>query len=334
MKRLLVVIVVFALGYSAYWAVGARGARAGFETWFDARRAEGWQADYTALDLKGFPNRFDTTLTRPVLADPETGLSWQAPFLQIFALAYRPNHIIAVWPKQQSFATPLARYDVTSDDLRASLVMGADTSLPLERSNLVASSMEVVNTATDQRVALGGVQVALHRVETTVSEYRLAVNVDGFAPPAPLKLHLDTGGALPDTLDALRADVTVGFDKPLDLSAIEQARPQPRRIRLRLAEARWGALELQFAGTLEVDETGRPTGRITVKARNWRDIIALAEKAGWLPGTVADQFAQGLGMVAGLSGNPETLDLPLSFGGGLMSLGPIPIGRAPVLRLR
>jgi hypothetical protein len=66
--------------------------------WLDARAAEGWIAEYESDAHRGFPNRFDTTITGLDLADPETGVAWSAPFFQILSLSYQPNHVIAVFP--------------------------------------------------------------------------------------------------------------------------------------------------------------------------------------------------------------------------------------------
>ena len=128
--------------------------------------------------------------------------------------------------------------------------------------------------------------------------------------------------------------MTVAFDKPWDLSAIEDARPQPRRIELKLAEARWGRLELQAAGEVTVDAAGIPTGEITVKARNWRDILRLAVDSGALPQGFAGTLEDGLALVSQMAGNPKTLDIPLGLRDGRVLLGPVPLGPAPVLRLR
>ena len=98
MRRLLVVVLVAALAWGGYWFVGARAVESGLTAWIDQRRAEGWAADYATLNTRGFPNRFDTTITDLQLADPHTGVAWTAPFFQILALSYRPNHVIAVWP--------------------------------------------------------------------------------------------------------------------------------------------------------------------------------------------------------------------------------------------
>ena len=332
MKRLLVVIIIGAALWSGYWVVASQGAKAGFEAWFDARRAEGWQAEFASLEVNGFPNRVDSTFEAPVLADPDTGLAWEAPFFQIFALTYKPNHIIAVWPKSQRFLTPGAKYDIASENMRASLVMAPETRLALERANLVAEAMAI--SQGDATSTLDGMQLAISRLDGATQEYRLAVNVDGLMPSLPAGVTLRTGGTLPRQLDALRADLSVKFTRPWDLSALEQNRPQPTRIKLKLAEAKWGALELALAGTLIINEAGRPSGRMTVKARNWRDILVIGRQMGWLPESWLGPVEQTLSLAAQLSGNSETLDLPLDFKDGAMAFGPIPLGPAPVIRLR
>ncbi|UYV38475.1 DUF2125 domain-containing protein [Rhodobacteraceae bacterium D3-12] len=332
MKRLLVIVIIIMTCWSVYWYVAMRGAKSGFESWFEARRAAGWQAEYSALEINGFPNRIDATFDKPVLADPATGLAWEAAFLQIFALSYKPNHVIMVWPKSQRLSTPLTHYNIASEDMRASVVMAPETSLPFERANLVAQAMAVTTKA--GITTLGGVQVAASRLEGADSEYRLSANIDGLAPALSGPLTLRTGGALPRQLEALRVDATMKFDRPWDLSTIETGRPQPTRLKLRLAEAKWGDLELAMAGAVEIGVDGHLSGRITLKARNWRDIITILRQMNAVPDTWIDPLEQGLSLAAQLSGNQETLDLPLDFKNGQMALGPIPLGPAPVIRLR
>ncbi|MDQ2093794.1 DUF2125 domain-containing protein [Rhodalgimonas zhirmunskyi] len=331
MKRLLAVIVIAAALWSGYWYIAQRGARAGIESWFDARRAEGWQAEYKELATQGFPNRIDTTLTDPVLADPESGLAWTAPMFKLFALSYQPNHIIAVWPETQVLSTPTARYEISSADMRASLVMQPAPQLPLERANLISDALAIEGPG--GTTTMEGLQIAILRQEGGES-YHLGLNADGYAPPLPRGLTLRTGGTLPQKLSSLRADLELGFDKPIDLTALSEARPQPRRIKVTLAEAKWGQLELALAGTLDIDDLGRPKGQITIKARNWRDMLELARQMDLLPAEWLNPVEQALGLAAQLNGNTRTLDLPLTFNRTTISLGPIPIGPAPIIRLR
>ena len=101
MRVLLGVTALLGALWAGYWVVGSSAAQSGMADWFDERRAEGWVAEYDDLAVRGFPNRFDAGFTEISLADPGTGLAWQAPFFQLLALSYKPNHVIAVWPDEQ-----------------------------------------------------------------------------------------------------------------------------------------------------------------------------------------------------------------------------------------
>ncbi|WP_306151730.1 DUF2125 domain-containing protein [Roseovarius sp. MMSF_3281] len=327
-------IAVVAL-WSGYWFIGSSGVQSGFATWFEERRTEGWVAEYSDLTVQGFPSRFDTVIADLALADPDTGLAWEAPRFQINALSYNPGHVIAVWPETQLIATPMEKYNLESRDMRASVVVGVNSQLPLERSTLTAEALEISPTRRDEPTRVAALSLAIETVPASDDPvYRLGLRADGVAPSVPVRARLDPRGSLPETLEALQADMVVEFDKPWDRSAIEEARPQPRRVKVKLAQARWGRLELQAAGEVTVDARGVPTGEITVKARNWREILELAVTAGAIPEGFAGTLEDGLSLLSQMAGNPKTLDIPLGFRGGRVMLGPVPIGPAPVIRLR
>jgi len=335
MRMLLSVVLIATAAWSGYWFLASGSVKSGFATWFDERRADGWVAEYGDLSVAGFPNRIDTSFTELSLADPETGLAWDAPFFQILALSYKPNHVIAVWPNTQQLSTPYEKLTIQSSDMRASLVLRPNTDLTVERTTLTTEGLIIRPEGAQDGTEIAQLTLAAERVAVdAAASYRLGLSSNGVAPALPLRDKVDPGGTLPDTLDALRADISVTFDKPWDRHAIEDARPQPRRIDIRLAEARWGQLEVLVAGDLEVDTAGLPDGALTIKARNWRDILALAMDSGALPEGFAGTLEDGLSLVASLAGNPKTLDIPLEFRNGRVFLGPVPIGTAPVLRLR
>lgn len=339
MRILLTFILTAAAVWSGYWYLGASGMQSAFQSWFEARRAEGWVAETSDLRVRGYPNRFDTGMTDLALADPDTGLAWEAPFFQLLALSYRPNHVIAIWPETQLIATPLQKYRLRSHDMRASLVVAPKTHLAIQRSTLTAERLLIAPVGEAEATRLDSLSLAMERQPAAADErpqnrYRIGFEAQGLAPSQPLRLQLDPEGRLPQDLGDVRADMTVRFDKPWNRSAIEVARPQPQHIRIDRAEARWGRLLLQMAGEVSVDAAGQPTGEITVKAENWRDILDLAVASGALGPGMAETLARGLSMVAQMSGNTRTLDLPLSFRNGRVMLGPVPLGAAPVLRLR
>lgn len=331
MKRLAYLIVIAAMAWSGFWLAGYWGLSRALPAWFDARQNEGWVAEYEDLSVTGFPSRLDSTFTNLSLADPDTGVAWDAPFFQLFALTYRPHHVIAVWPNSQSLATPNQRLDITTGDMRASLVLDPGTDLTLARSNLAIDALGITSSA-DWTLSADAVKLAMHRSDTTPTQYRLALQADGLTPP--VGFELPDGLTLPRSFTRFQADLTAEFDRPWDRSAIEDTRPQPVMLDLTLAEIIWGDLELNAAGRVTLDTLGSPTGEITIRAVNWRDILDVARRSGQLPDSAIDLTEQALSLLAQLSGNENTLDIPLSFAGGRTKLGPLPIGPAPRLVLR
>lgn len=333
MKRLLVVIMAAAVLWAGYWFIGARAATAGFERWFAERQAEGWLAETSDITTRGFPSRFDTTLSDLELADPETGLAYSAPFVQIFALSYRPEHLIAVWSNSQTLATPFGKVAISSADMRASLVVDGAQNVALERSNFATTDL-ALETEDGRRAGAAQFLMAIEQTPDVPNSYHFGLDAQGLFVPQPAGLQLTTGDLLPDTFERARGDITLAFDAPWDLNALQRARPQPREIDIKLIEARWGQLELRLAGKLAVTDSGYPKGQITVKAQNWRDIVALGVASGVIPAQMQRPIEQGLSLLSGLSGNQNTLDLPLDFDRGRVMLGPIPLGPAPRLVIR
>lgn len=336
MRRLVVAVTVAAMLWAGWWAVGAWGARTAFEGWFAAQRDAGWVADYADLGVAGFPNRFDITLSEPRLADPATGWAWEAPFFQVFALSYRPNHVIAIWPNEHLLSAPDGRLRILSNKMQASLVLEAGTALELDRMTLVADTLTLrpEGGASGEEVSMTAFRSAIDREPDAAARYRFGIDAQDLSLPPALRRLVGADDSLPPRLSALRMDMTAEFDRPWDRSAVERARPQPVLIDLTLAEVKWGDLELALAGKVTVDAAGIPEGRVTIKAQNWQEMLTMARTSGALSAGMADQVEGLLSLLARVSGNPATLDLPVDFVRGLIFVGPAPLGAAPVIRLR
>ncbi len=336
MRKLLWVVVAAAALWAGYWVVGSQALQRGTAAWLAARQSEGWQAEVGDLAVRGFPNRFDTTFTDLALADPDTGIAWETPIFQILALSYRPQHVIAVWPPEQTLATPFERIALVSYDMRASAVFVPGPSLALDHATLVMDGLRLTSTLGWE----AGIERGRLSTRRTVAappeahSHDIAIEATGYAPPRVLKRMLDPAGLLPDRVEGVRADLTMAFDRPWDRFAIEDRRPQPRSLNLKSLTADWGRMSLRAAGQLTIDADGLPEGRITIRAENWREMVGLAVNAGLLPPGLARTVERGLELLAGLGGNPEVIDAPLSFQGGFMSFGPVPLGPAPRLTLR
>ena len=333
MRRLIVAILVVAGVWMGLWAAGSVAYERGLNAWIDARRAEGWAADVSALDVGGFPNRFDTTLTDVRMADPGTGVAWSAPFVQFLSLAYKPHQVIAVLPERHVFSTPLQTMTITHDRARGSLFLEPSASLPLDRAVAVIDDMEVSSTL-GWEVSLDEGRVAAEKVAATEHTYRLGAEFTGLSPSDGTRAVLDPAGVLPETVETMRLDATVSFTAPWDRRAIEAARPQITGIDLDDLSARWGDVTFRAAGDLTVDGDGVPEGRITVKTVEWRRLLEMAVGTGLVADTFLPALERALELMASLEGPPDTLDAPLTFEKGFVSFGPIPLGPAPRIVIR
>lgn len=325
MRKLLSIAIVLAALYGGYWFVASRALMAGVETAMDQLRAEG-QIDYASVGLAGFPSRFDVTVEAPEVRGAD--LVWAAPFLQVFALSYRPNQIIAVWPREQSLTIAGQRLDIASEDMRASALFAAEGSLPLDHAQMVVAAPSVAVTgqwsaaATEARLASqsAGADGRSHRVGVEVTDIALK-DVEGTGGPAP---------ALPATIERLWLDATLDFDRPLDRFAGEAP---PRLMQAEIAGARllWGPMRIEAEGRIEVTASGTPEGRITVTATEWRQMLDAAERLGALSAQDAANVARMLDGIARNSPDPDRVSLPFVFREGMLFLGPFALGPAPRL---
>lgn len=333
MGRLIVLVLMVAGVWMGLWAVGSVLYEKELRGWIETRRSEGWAADVGALKVAGFPSRFDTTLTDVSMADPQTGVAWSAPFVQFLSLAYKPYQVIAVLPERHTFSTPLQTMTIGHEQARGSLFLEPSNSLPLDRAVIVIDALGVSSTL-GWDVTLSEGRFAAERVAATVDTYRLGAELIGLQPSPKTRAALDPAGILPGVIEDMHLDATLRFTGPWDRHAIEDARPQVEAIDLDDLSAKWGDVNFRAAGKLTVDDLGVPTGQITVKAVEWRRLLEMAVGTGLVAQKVRPTLEKGLELMAMLNGRPDTLDAPLTFEKGVISLGPMPIGPAPRIVIR
>lgn len=332
-RSLLGLTVAAALGWSAWWWIASTAQRGGIETWFSERRAAGWQAEYAALDVAGFPNRLDAELTELALADPASGWAWSAPRLAIFQLVYDPRHLIVQWPEEQRIAAPGAKAVIRAEVMRASLAIDDPAALSLARN-----SVEILRGAA---AAEAGWTASVDRYNHHIlnlpedagpaNAYAFRIDAEGIRPPDFIRRLADPAGALPPAIRLAMADGKAAFDRPLDRFAIEGVKPQLTQLSLKEAVAEWGPLRLALSGAVAADEDGYAEGAFDISARNWEEMLEAATAAGVMPSRLADALKLGLGFLARLGGDPRDISAELTFQDGFVKLGPVPIGPAPRL---
>lgn len=122
MFRMLLIIILAALLWSAAWFWGGASNKTRITSWISNQGQAGYDIGYTDLAQLGFPNRYDVTLQNPQLSAPQLGLNWQATFIQIMRLSYQPDHYIFVWPNAQKMTVNDLGLDFRHQGLKASVV--------------------------------------------------------------------------------------------------------------------------------------------------------------------------------------------------------------------
>ncbi|MFZ5963443.1 DUF2125 domain-containing protein [Thalassococcus sp. BH17M4-6] len=313
LKKLLVAVVVAGLGWSAFWFWQANALRSEIADRFAEARADGWQADYDDLSVGGFPNRLDTTLTGVELRSPDGNTGWSAPFFQVLQLSYKPGHLIAVWPDDHTLIRNGQTYYIAGQNQRGSLVFDAEDRVI--RANAEASVL-TVTPAEERPMEITGLNAALEQVPADPMAYRLGIQAGTLGAPGQEAPARD-----------MELDLTAHLTGPILTRPGDP--PQPRRIELRTLKQTLPPMTLRIDGDLDVDKGGRMDGALRLQASDWR---AYLDKTGAGTGPAQDLVRGVVEVVTLMSGGDE-LDVTLRLDDGQMSVGLLPLGPAPRLRL-
>jgi len=324
MRALLLAAASAAALYAGYWFVGSRLVLDATETALDEIRAAG-AGDYAHVGLRGFPSRFDITVDEPRLQSADGSVAWAAPFFQTFALSYRPNRIIAVWPDSQTFRLRNEEIALRTSDMRASAAFGFSTAVPLDHMALIATDGDLTSTA-GWSATFAKLRFATERAEGQHA-HRIGLAVSDLKPQVDGLPAAFTG---PGVTASLLLDGIVAFDRPIDRHAGRDGLAV-RTLSATALDLAWGPVSISGKGDLAVSPDGYPAGRIDLEITGWRELPALLVATGAIAPAVARPLEGMMQGIARSSGDPEVLALPLIFRAGRISLGPVPVGRAPRL---
>lgn len=299
MKRLFFIAVTLASIYAGYWFIGSTQVETRARAALADLEAQGWKVDYESLETAGFPSRFDTTVVDLSLVSPDGRIAWDAPFVQLFALSYRPNRVIAVWPEEQTVTLAGQAVTITSDRLRASAAVGLSTEFPLNEATVEGDALSLRSDG-GWTLSMGTLLAAIRQAGPAPATYDVYLGSEAVGLPL-----------LAEGLDLLRIDGRVTLDAPLD----SRLRTTPRLVGLALREARLASsgASISAVGELASDRQGLLSGTLTLRAERWRDLLAILEASGVL---VLDQAAFLSGALEQLSGGEEDIELPITFRNG------------------
>lgn len=334
MRKMIWLGVAAAALWCVWWLAASFWMERSIANWFDTRRAEGWQAEVQEISKAGFPLMLHSRVSGIAVADPETGIAVSASHFDIKAAAYWPGHVTVNLPETPiQLFSPDGALTLEMTEAQANLRLHPGTSLVLESMISDAASWRLGGPGGDVLSAQTW-HLSMQQSEQAAETYAISMSSEDLTPGDLVRSALQIPTDWPLAFDAFKADMTVRFDRPWDRSALSERRPQPRALTLRTAQADWGKLKINTTADLLIDETGTPTGTATLRAENWREALTLATSAGALAQSARTQVETMLSMLAGLSGDPETLDIEVTFEDGQMRLGFIPLGAAPTIGLR
>lgn len=323
MRKLTFLVIVLAGIYASYWFVGARAIENNAVKALADLRQAGWDVAYRDLETVGFPSRFDTTVTDLSLVSGDGQIAWRGPFVQIFALSYQPNKIIAALPQNFEMDLQSQRIAVANDRLRLSGAVTASTDLALSDITVEAAQVAI-------RSPVAGVIRFDRALAALRQSQQVADTYDTYLEVNQLTLA-DVAAQWPDTIIRLAIDGAVSFDRPLDRHVLSgsDAEPALRAVDLRNLTMDLPDMSLTATGQVTIDALGVPEGRITFRTAQWRRLIDYLVAADVIaPDMQRTVTNVAQAMVAG----GDVLALPVTFQNGFMSVGPLPLGPAPRLR--
>jgi hypothetical protein len=326
------VVVVAALAWTGFWFYAASVARATLSGW-EAREAKlGRLFRCGSQTIGGYPFRFEVRCQDAGADLPEASPPLQIRAKQLLTVAqiYQPTLILA------EIAGPLT---VGEADAKAPLV--AEWTLAQVSLRGPPTRPERVSTAVDNlKLSQSGVEALF-----SAKHAELHARVDPQSPPD--QLVFDVAARLEQATSAVAGPL---LEEPINvelstvLHGLQDLKPKPIPELLRQLAAAGGDLQVvrarvargpmlvDAAGTLRVTPDGRLAGQldVTIAGIDFR----LMERA--LPQLKANAGPVGIGLLA-LLGEQTTLEgrpavsMPLRFSDGAAFLGPLPLGRSPVL---
>jgi hypothetical protein len=304
MRAILGIAVALAVLWGGYWFAGTRVIRAQLDQWL-VQNAD--VATVQSFGISGFPSRFDITFDGAAVQDTARGISAKLPFLQVFAMTWKPWHVIAAMPPQIEITYQGQDFTLRSDRMLASAL-----SKPARRFDLTELRLDSeVASLNAQNWAISAAHMTAAMDATTGQNApRIGLRLRDITLPAGPAQKL----AMPQMVDTLRLDARLDMPKLGAVLAVDLAD-------LGLV---WGQFSVTAKGRLARDDLGFVSGDITLAVQDWPKLPAILAGLGVISGDQIAVLQRGVA-VLGTSG-----EVRLKLADGKIWMGPILLGRAPV----
>lgn len=324
MRGLIIAVLLATAAWTGYWWAGSTAIENGVTQFLASQPAD--QISVGSTEVHGIPNRFDLTLTEVEVTRPDLGLRWQSPFAQVFAMAWKPWHLIGALPPEQHIFYQGQDITLKNTSMMGDVIVHPSTALTL---NEVVVETKDLSLASDQGwiIGLQTAVASLREDPSLANSYRLGLRARQLSPDASLLPALEKAG-LPALVDEVYIDALANLTAPLDRNA---AQIQPQLASLNLTDTRltWGDLGLSARGVIQPDAQGFASGEIALELQNWQKLPPLLVALGVVQEKMQQTMTGMMGALAQQGGDDKVLKIKLIAANGRLSLGPFPLGDAP-----
>jgi hypothetical protein len=335
LAAIILVLILLGAGWTGLWFIIAGRLEDHLASWEQQQRAAGWVISHGAPSRTGWPMAAGITLPDIAITGAEGaipgGLAWSAGALTLALDIRHPNDLfLAVAGKQQ-----LRIMGSEPIPLQATKLIGRVTLLPGGRPGLIQLHATGVLAALDDGTPGGAVPLTIGDVAAAL---RVDVGAQAGWDAVAAAVTATAIGLPPRFARALGPTVqTLAFDAALsgpvpdaaEAAATAKAwRDAGGTFSLRLLHLLYGPLNIDGAGSFQLDATLRPAGSVTIHATGLAPSLDRLAVARDIPHSVAVAVKAMLGLLVTPPGaSTGVLDARLILRDGLISLGVVPLLR-------
>ena len=319
MRKLTAITTILFGLWGGYWFVGATALETGLKDHLSAnhRANDPIHIAYSDLNVRGFPNRFDTRLADISVTDAARNIQLAGPrFSKSMRSAINP---ITSSPRCRT-AKPcncrIKKFRLIAPKSKAALCSLPDHCWKKHLRLTAAASSPVRWIFPPAR---GGKPrskpPALPPVQTPADalHYDVSISANSITLPASMRAVIDPNQQHPTALNTLSIDSTLGFSHAWNILAKGTDTPMLNTITINNLLLLWGEMQIRANGSLQLDQNGYPVGRLDLTVTNWQDIYDLAQTANAVDLDFAHMIQNSLKVLAGLSEGKNVIKAPLGF---------------------
>ena len=337
---------VLVAAYAVYWWVAAGEIRNRIEqAVLDQGRIE---AAWSGLGVYGFPYRFTSSFTDPVVAAPHTPEQWrwEADEFSASFLPYDFGHVIFdVEGEQRLSFRDVTQRDAPRRNWRIRTEGAWSSYVPMKGELFGRLAIDIRKLDAEREGS-----------EETLQADRLQLHTR----PAPLLVESSMAPGMPGTPQAATAiDIALQGDNMVlpprltppalgPKAALVMMQARMRNVPVTHAaspvefardwmaaggtlavsdlKVKWGPLDMDATGEVTLDEQGRPAGRFDAEIADYEGLVSALVKAGRIPQKNARMALAGLGLISQFQGNKSgRVRVPVVMSEGKLYLGPVPV---------